>query len=215
MDFEKLKEIRNMGYIKHTGIRTVELREGYAKAEIVLDERHANPIGSTHGGVLFTLVDTVGGAAATSRGRYVTTVSGNINYLRPAMNCKKLIGESREIKIGKKMCVYDVMITDENDREIAKATMTFFYLDKINAQNIAKGKEITGVSRVKYDLKVLYNKYDSYLKFLEKQKILEAEAQSDKTDEKLILTTAPQPKTVETNNNSDDSLDDLLIDIFG
>ena len=89
------------------------------------------------------------------------------------------------------------------------------YLDKINAQNIAKGKDITGVSRVKYDLKVLYNKYDSYLKFLEKQKILEAEAQSDKTDEKLILTTAPQPKTVETNNNSDDSLDDLLNDIFG
>lgn len=89
------------------------------------------------------------------------------------------------------------------------------YLGKINAQNIAKGKEIIGVLRVKYDLKVLYNKYDSYLKFLEKQKILEAEAQSDKTDEKLILTTAPQPKTVETNNNSDDSLDDLLIDIFG
>ena len=111
IDYEKLKEIRNMGYIKHTGIRTVELREGYAKCEIILDERHANPIGSTHGGVLFTLVDTVGGAAATSRGRYVTTVSGNINYLRPAMTCKKLIGESREIKVGKKMCVDDVMIT--------------------------------------------------------------------------------------------------------
>ena len=55
IDYEKLKEIRNMGYIKHTGIRTVELREGYAKCEIILDERHANPIGSTHGGVLFTL----------------------------------------------------------------------------------------------------------------------------------------------------------------
>ena len=127
VDYEKLKQIRNMGFIKHTGIKTVELREGYA-----------NPIGSTHGGVLFTLVDTVGGAAATSRGRYVTTVSGNINYLRPAMNCKKLIGESREIKIGKKMCVYDVMITDENDREIAKATMTYFYLDKINPEDFVK-----------------------------------------------------------------------------
>ena len=44
IDYEKLKEIRNMGYIKHTGIRTVELREGYAKCEIILDERHANPI---------------------------------------------------------------------------------------------------------------------------------------------------------------------------
>ena len=138
VDYEKLKQIRNMGFIKHTGIKTVELREGYAKGEIVLDERHANPIGSTHGGVLYTLVDTVGRAAATSRGRYVTTVSGNINYLRQAMKFKKMIGESREIKIGKKMCVYDVMITDENDREIAKATMTYFYLDKINPEDFVK-----------------------------------------------------------------------------
>ena len=30
------------------------------------------------------------------------------------------------------LCLF-MMITDENDREIAKATMTFFYLDKINA----------------------------------------------------------------------------------
>ena len=48
VDYEKLKQIRNMGFIKHTGIKTVELREGYAKGEIVLDERHANPIGSSH-----------------------------------------------------------------------------------------------------------------------------------------------------------------------
>ena len=136
VDYEKLKQARNMGFIKHIGVETVELREGYAKGEIVLDERHANPIGSTHGGVLFTLVDTVvrGAGASVSH----LTVSGNINYLRPAMNCKKLIGESREIKIGKKMCVYDVMITDENDREIAKATMTYFYLDKINAEDFVK-----------------------------------------------------------------------------
>jgi acyl-CoA thioesterase len=137
VDYEKLKQIRNMGFIKHTGIKTVELREGYAKGEIVLDERHANPIGSTHGGVCIYIEEHDIGIAFASPAT-VTTVSGNINYLRPAMNCKKLIGESREIKIGKKMCVYDVMITDENDREIAKATMTYFYLDKINPEDFVK-----------------------------------------------------------------------------
>lgn len=43
VDYEKLKQARNMGFIKHIGVETVELREGYAKGEIVLDERHANP----------------------------------------------------------------------------------------------------------------------------------------------------------------------------
>ncbi len=131
MDFEKLKEIRNMGFVKEVGFETTEIREGYAKGEIVLSEKHGNPIGSVHGGVLFTIADNVGGSAATSRGRFVTTVSGNINYLRPAINCEKLIGESREIKIGKNMCVYDVMITDEKGTEIAIARMTYYYLQPI------------------------------------------------------------------------------------
>lgn len=130
MDFEKLKKIRNMGFIKEIGFSLTDIREGYAKGELELTSMHANPIGSTHGGVIFSIADTVGGAAASSRGRFVTTVSGNINYLSPAMNCTKLIGESREIKVGKKMCVYEVTITNEQDKVIAVATMTFFYLEK-------------------------------------------------------------------------------------
>ncbi len=131
MDFEKLKEIRNMGFIKEVGFTTTEIREGYAKGEVELSEKHGNPIGSVHGGVLFSIADNVGGSAATSRGRYVTTVSGNINYLRPAIGCKKLVGESKEIKTGKNICVYDVTITDENGTEIAVARMTYYYLGPI------------------------------------------------------------------------------------
>lgn len=130
VDFERLKEIRNQGFIKKIGFTLTEIREGYAKGELILTPMHGNPIGSTHGGVIFSIADTVGGAAATSRGRMVTTVSGNINYLSPAMNCKKLIGESREIKTGKKMCVYEVAITNESDKIIAMATMTYYYLEK-------------------------------------------------------------------------------------
>jgi hypothetical protein len=48
-------------------------------------------------------------------------------------------------------------------------------LDKIAANNITKGKEIFGISRVQYDLAVIINKYDSYLNWKEKQKVLEYE----------------------------------------
>ncbi len=131
MDFERLKEIRNTGFIKEIGFVLTELTEGHAKGELPLNDMHDNPIGSVHGGVIFAICDTVGGAAATSYGRFVTTVSGNINYLRPAMKgCKKLIGESVEVKVGKTMCVYDVIISDDEGREIAKATMTYYYLNQ-------------------------------------------------------------------------------------
>ncbi len=131
MDFERLKQVRDMGFIKELGFELTEIREGYAKGELVLTDKHDNPIGSVHGGVLFSIADTVGGAAATSYGTFVTTVSGSIHYLRPAMKgTKKLIGESVEVKKGNKMCVYDVIISDETGREIAKATQTYYYLEE-------------------------------------------------------------------------------------
>ena len=132
VDFEKLEKRRNMGFMKEIGLKMLEICEGYAKAELVLQPMHANPIGSTHGGVIFTIADTVGGTAASSRGRMVTTVSANINYLSPAMNCEKLIGESREIKVGKNICVYEVTISDETGRDIAIATLTYYYLGEWN-----------------------------------------------------------------------------------
>lgn len=44
------------------------------------------------------------------------------------------------------------------------------YLDKVNNHNRTHGKVIDGISRVYYDLAILINKYDDYLKWLEKNK---------------------------------------------
>ncbi len=135
MDFEKLKELRNVGFNRAVGVVTTEISEGYAKAEVEIGPQHMNPIGSVHGGVLFTIADITAGAAATSRGRYMTTMSSNMNFLRPAINCKKLYGETREIKLGKQVCVYEVTITDDAGREIAIATVTFHCISRTSGKD--------------------------------------------------------------------------------
>lgn len=112
------------------GIRMVEISEGYAKAEIIIEEKHLNPGNSVHGGCIFTLADTVGGAAAWSRGNYVATTSSNINYLNPALNTKKLVATAKEIKFGKSILVYEVEIWDEKDRLIAKATNSYYNIGR-------------------------------------------------------------------------------------
>lgn len=138
MDFEKLKELRNVGFNREVGIVTAAISEGYARVEVEIGSQHVNPIGSVHGGVLFTIADTTAGAAATSRGRYMTTMSSSMNFLRPAIGCKKLTGESREIKVGKQVCVYEVTITDETGREIAVATMTFHAIPRTSGEDFLK-----------------------------------------------------------------------------
>ena len=111
-------------------MEVTHVAEGYARMEMEIDERCVNPIGTVHGGVIFALADTAGGVAATSRGSIVTTVSGDINYLNAAIGVKKLVATTRELKAGKNVLVYDVTISDETERVIAEARMTYYSLHK-------------------------------------------------------------------------------------
>lgn len=133
MEFQKYMDFRNgiPGFNKEMGITVTEISDGYARLEVeIKHEIHGNPIGSVHGGMIFALADSAGGVAAASKGNYVTTVSGNINYLNPAINVKKLIATTRELKAGKNILVYDVTVTDENEKVIAEARMTYYNLHK-------------------------------------------------------------------------------------
>ena len=90
MDFEKLKSFRNINnnFAKLLGIELTELSDGYAKATMKVTKEFLNPIGSLHGGCLYTIADIVGGAAASSYGIHVTTIDGNFHYLRARLPSK-------------------------------------------------------------------------------------------------------------------------------
>ena len=49
---------RNDKFIELIGIRIVELDEGYCKGELEVTDQHMNPLGTVHGGCLYTLADT-------------------------------------------------------------------------------------------------------------------------------------------------------------
>ena len=88
-------------------------------------------------------------------------------------------------------------------------------LDRINDSNSRKGKNLIGVARINYDLAILLNKYDSYLKWKEDQKLLENEKQN-------IINEANKPKinydlinkSVEKNKNTSTNINDLLDEVF-
>ena len=50
------------------GARLTEVREGYARAELTVEERHLNGAGVCQGGVMFTLADLAFAAVANGRG---------------------------------------------------------------------------------------------------------------------------------------------------
>ena len=85
------------------------------------------------------------------------------------------------------------------------------YLDKVYLQNQAKGKTFTTEQRIRYDLAILINRYDRYLKWLQAQEIKKSEIDNIK-EEPSILPTIHYSKT---NSSSQDDLIDVVDDIFG
>lgn len=130
-DFLKQRVQKDDGFIKYSHLTFTELGEGSAKAEIAVDKDQLNPMGTVHGGCLFSICDTVGGTAAMTHGVAVTTTTGNISYLNPAAGCEKLYAEAVELKAGRTLYRYDVYIRDEQGTLICKADMEYYRLDKL------------------------------------------------------------------------------------
>lgn len=86
-------------------------------------------------------------------------------------------------------------------------------LNGIADRNKTKGLVMSSDKRINYDLSILVNKYDSYLRWLEKQRIIEAEKEIEKSENivgKSIGYTSNKPE-----KNDPDDISDLVDDIFG
>lgn len=111
------------------GLKIIEARPGYAKGEIELQPWHLNILGIVHGGVLFSIADTVSGTAAgTGREYSVPTINATINYMRAGKDTKKIMAEAHEIKNGKNFSVCECKVYDDRENVLSVTTMTFFHL---------------------------------------------------------------------------------------
>ena len=110
------------------GFRFVEAGDGLAVAACTPQEFHFNPIGTVHGGLAATLLDSVTGSAVHTRlpaGTGYTTRSLTINYLR-GMSART--GEVQAIgtatAVGRRVGTADGVILDADNRKLATATAT-------------------------------------------------------------------------------------------
>lgn len=132
MTFDEIKaRVEAGGFAKHTGIEVLEAENGHAVGRIVLNEVHRNPIGSIHGGCIFTLVDTIAGTAFVTTGKSCTTLSSNIDFLSAAIKSRELIARATPTRIGNHIAVFEVSVTDDREVLIAKATVTFYVLENV------------------------------------------------------------------------------------
>lgn len=108
------------------GFTLVSVEPGAATIELAADERHANPMGTVHGGVLCDIADAAMGMAYAStlgEGETFTTLELKINFLRPVWTAT-LRAEGRVVKGGRHVGLVECDVRDEQDRLVARASST-------------------------------------------------------------------------------------------
>ena len=115
-------------FSKHMGLYVIEQSVGHCKVRLDVKKEHMNPIGSVHGGALFTMADEACGIAASTTGGVCTTVDSHIEFLNAAIGVEYLTAEAKPKKIGKKIRSFIVEIKDEKERLIATADFIFYCL---------------------------------------------------------------------------------------
>ena len=116
---------RKGAYTDSLGIEIVEVGELKAEGTIVAVSVHANPLGTVHGGVLFTLMDAVGGAAGASAGRGCATVNCTVHFLRAAKPGDRLVCRAEVTKSGKHIMIVKTSVMDQDDTELAFGVFTY------------------------------------------------------------------------------------------
>jgi acyl-CoA thioesterase len=109
MDMPTIRDFFNRAdaFAAHNGMTIVEVREGYARAEMELQPFHLNGAGTVHGGALFTLADFAFAAASNSRGQLALSINSSISIFKGA-RAGKLIAEAREVSHAPKLAGFAV-----------------------------------------------------------------------------------------------------------
>jgi acyl-CoA thioesterase len=110
------------------GMRPVEVEAGRVTFACTTDERFANPMGTVHGGIIATLLDSALGCAVQTvlgEAQAYTTVALELKYLRPVhLDTGELRATGTVVHTGRRQATADGMLTDAGGRVLATATTT-------------------------------------------------------------------------------------------
>jgi uncharacterized protein (TIGR00369 family) len=99
---------------------------GEAVMALEAGERHENPMGTLHGGILCDLVDAAMGMAFFStleEGESFTTLELKINFLRPFWT-GRLVAKGRVVSRGRTVGLTECDVEDSEGRLVARASST-------------------------------------------------------------------------------------------
>lgn len=105
-------------------IKLVELSEGYAKVTMTLNQGYLNFNGVIFGGIIMALADEAFAYASNTVITPNLASQFNIHFIASANLEDELIAECKVVKSGKRVCISEMIVTNQDGKLIAKASGT-------------------------------------------------------------------------------------------
>lgn len=130
MAVQSMEELRKVyessPFNNYIGIKLEKFEEGAVVYSLKVGPNHQNVNQSVHGGVYFSILDTVMGATIRSAVKQkVITINVSINYLAAFSEGDKMYAAAKIVQQGRSIVTAEGEVTDCNGKVLAKTIGTF------------------------------------------------------------------------------------------
>jgi len=130
------------GVAQTLGMELEDIRWGRVTFSLDPGDEHGNPLGTVHGGVLATLLDSAMGCAVHSTldaHHGYTTLELKVNDVRPVLaTTGRIRAEGHTIHVGRQVATAEGRIVDEDGRLYAHATTTCLVFEREAEVKVAR-----------------------------------------------------------------------------
>ncbi len=122
--------IHNAPFVKLIGMELATIEFNRCRIEMDVDERHLQPFGIVHGGVIATLLDTAtfwSGFLVLPEDTGMVNVDLKLNYLKAASR-GRLRAEGECLRAGRQLSYAEASVVNEDGELLARGTSTLMAL---------------------------------------------------------------------------------------
>ena len=132
-NIDKINNFNSKTMVGHIGIEILEANNEYVLGRMPVDKRTIQPYGLLHGGASVAFAESLGSYAGSLHVNWekeaVVGIEINANHLK-SVRSGYVFGKATPIKIGKKIHVWNIDITNENKDLICISRLTLAIINQ-------------------------------------------------------------------------------------
>lgn len=126
MTREEIQEmIAGNAFVNASDVEIIEKADGEIITRVTLADKHKNPYGTAHGGLLYTMADAAAGFASCQVAKLPVTLHSDFHFVK---NRKEgiITARAKVLQHGGRIILLRVKVTAEDEELLAEGTFTYY-----------------------------------------------------------------------------------------